>query len=176
MVEEPNFCMECGAKIEGDVQFCPSCGAELKKQAEVVAAAQAKPAKDLDGRRSLVLFLLAAYAIPVCIVSVVIVAMGGQMADIIWENADARQAMIDAGYATKQALIDALTLSGGLMLASGACVAVSFFMTLIRKMWILALILCVAGSILSYSSIIGLVIGLIVSYLVYTLKPTFIDS
>jgi len=122
------------------------------------------------------MFLLVAYALPVCLIAIALVAASGSIADTIWENADARQAMIDAGYATKQALIDALTLAGGMMLASGACVAASFFLTMIRKLWILALILCIVGSVLAYSSIIGLIVGLIVSYFVYTLKPTFADS
>jgi len=76
-------------------------------------------------------------------------------------------------YYTETEIRSAFVLVGYYLLSAGVVGAISLVFCATKRFWIIALITCVSASLIMFPTVIGLIIGLIVSYLLYTAKPAF---
>jgi len=162
------------------MQFCPQCG-------RVVSGSQAdmefkETEKKLDeaisyARRNWLIFLLAIYAIPVVIASIIALADASNISHSIWASTEFQKWMETHGRTYTQADIQNLiTTAASLELASGLCAGVSLVLVFMRKYWIIAVIACFAAAILCFWSLFGMLIGLLVGFMLVGAKDIFIDT
>jgi predicted nucleic acid-binding Zn ribbon protein len=171
------FCTGCGKPIEPDMQFCPQCGLVVSGSAtdeEFKEARKQFGLAILESRRIWLIFLLAIYAIPVIISAIWALADASNIANAVWES-DSFQKWIEAhGYSyTKADIQNYITYAAGMGLASGIFAAISLVCVYIRKYWIVAVIGCLMASVLCFWSFFGIIIGFLVTWMIFCSKEVF---
>ncbi len=179
-MDESKFCTGCGHAVEPDMQFCPQCGKVISgSAAEASLKDQEKEINSLVlmARRNWLIFLLAIYAIPVIIISAIALFEASSMASAIWASDEFRDWMQSHGFDfTQQNIQNYLTYAAGLGLGSGISAMISLICVYMRKMWIIAVITCLAATILCFWSIIGIIIGFLVTWMIIGSRDIFEDS
>ena len=179
-MEQGKFCTGCGTAVEPGMQFCPQCGLVIKGSAADEEMQERYKQIDVAvsyARRNWLIFLLAVYAIPATIAGIIILVNAGATADSIWAS-DAFQEWIKSkGYNyTVDDIKNFITYAGAMELVSGLCAAASLACVCMRKYWIVAIITCLVASILCFWSIFGMIIGFIVTWMIFDSRDLFIDQ
>ncbi len=177
MPEENSFCTACGARIPPGTQFCPYCGADTKGEAQHPAGKKASDG--LDTVRVLILLygVVAAGFGALAILSglalseQMIQELIDQMKDV---NPDAASILEGLDVASMKM---SLFIEGGAILASGICALASSLLVKRKEKGSLAMILCVAASVLSIAlfplCIITVPVGLYMAYRVHQARDSF---
>ncbi len=177
MSTESKFCTGCGCNLEPGMQFCPQCGTVVAGSASEEQYRQQMSELDKvleQGRINWIVFALAIYAIPVTIAGVISLIDANATANLIWSNADFQRWIAEHSYdLTLDAVRTSILAAAGLSLASGLCALVSMICVLKRRMWKVAVAACLLASVLCFWSIFGLFIGLLVTWLVYSVRDSF---
>jgi predicted RNA-binding Zn-ribbon protein involved in translation (DUF1610 family) len=179
MVEEGKFCTGCGRALEPGMQFCPQCGkvvygsdaeAEYRKQASELEAFVK------ESRMNWVLFALAVYAIPATVAGLVALLDAGSTANLIWSNADFQNWVAQHDYdVTLDTVKGYVTAAAALGFLSGLCALASMLCVIKRRMWKVAVAACLLASLFCSWSIIGFFAGLMMTWMVFSLKEMFSD-
>ena len=179
------FCTHCGMRITKDTVFCPSCGAQVSWAGEGSPANNVnqyndRRARDMSGR-------LKGISILLVITAVIFVAMGIYYLASIDATIDAMKAdttswsnlvsmVEDYGY-DEAWLVDLLRTTllalGVTSLIAGIAAAVSAVCGFTKKYWFLGVLGCAIATIMTATTILGIIVGIIVTYLYYTTKPCF---
>lgn len=172
----PIYCSNCGAEMRYDMNFCPQCGAvkagsetEKKQIEEMNAMAR-------ESGFMWVKFLLIVYAIPVMVVAIIGLINAHSYADMLWHDANF-QNYITHSAALKnltQAGLESMLLRNAVMaLVSGACALAALVFVQLRKYWVVAFVCCIAATVFSVWSFIGIFVGIFVTWMVFDLKGFF---
>lgn len=168
---EPRICSACGNTVSPSDAFCPYCGSTL---GDAPPQTQQGTAPANDGHRVLIILLLGIYAVPTIVLSAMFLFSANSMADTIWNDSGFQDWIKSAGIDLTLGQIKSyIVMVGGLGLAGGLCAFLSMMFVILRKYWILAVVLCLAATLLSAWSIIGLIIGIIVTWMIYRSRPSF---
>ena len=160
-----NFCTGCGANIRSSDEFCPSCGLSLKEK----KAPAARQYEQKTYRLYIVAILGVIWAIyalfyGIDLISNIDQAMNNLTSNPYWDA-------ISDIY-TEDVLKSLMITLAYLMIASGILAAITAVFCILKKMYIVALIACILGSILSLIFIVGIV-GFICVYLITKSKWEF---
>ncbi len=172
-----NFCTACGRNLEPGMQFCPQCGqmvpgsdaeAELKSRASDIDAFMR------ESRLNWILFAVAMYAIPVTIFGLMALLDAGATADMVWSNSEFQNWLSTHGYSvTVDDVRTYLLVAAGTAFGSGLCALVSMACVIKRRMWKLAVVACFLAAVLCCWSIFGFFIGMMMTWLIYSVKDAF---
>ena len=176
------FCTHCGQRITKDTAFCPSCGAQVSEMMEAPAGYGSSPAVNTSALES----SLKTISIIMVISAVLLLAMGiyylatvdAQINQLtsssFWSSIV--DAYADLGY-TEDQIIEmmktSLIASGAVYTITGVCLAIASACGFTKKMYTVGLICCIIATVLSITSIIGLIIGIIVTIKYSKTKPVF---
>lgn len=169
------FCTRCGTKLRESAAFCPECGAPVAGGSVVQSVRNeindSCERKAMTERLMWVSIFLGIFVL----FSVVIGAYCAFDVDAIMEalksDPDVWSEVLT--QFTETQVRSSLVLVGYYVLLAGVVGAVSLVLCVTKRHWIVALVTCVAASIIMLPTVLGLMIGLIVSYLLYTAKPAF---
>lgn len=179
------FCTHCGQRITKETVYCPSCGTHVSDMGGEDAYGGQSPsyrnAYNVDMSPRLkglgILFIITAVifiGMGVYYYSMVDSIINEAMNDASWP--DLVKQIQDMGY-SEQWLIDTmkqyLTIFAVMMIISGAAVAVSAVCAFTKKMWALGLIGCVIATVMSSATFLGLIVGIIATYMYCTTKSCF---
>lgn len=178
MESNSKFCTQCGKAVSTEAQYCSECGTPIAgSRAEAERRQALKDYEDMmsENRRMWVMFLMIIYAIPAIIVGVYFVVNAAQFTDILFQNSDfiAWALTYDVTPAMTESMFNYL---GYLLIASGACVAIATLCVFKRRYWLVAVVLTLIGSLLFCGSIFGVLIGLMVTWMIYSMRDSFIDG
>lgn len=175
------FCTQCGARITKDTTFCPSCGAQVggepAPQANGYRGAPANYGPDRSGRLLFLSILCAItavffIAIAISVLTGIDSAMDQIMQDPSWT--DFVNAMKDAGYDNPEGFMrDILKFTGISFLVAGIAAAVPAVCGFIKKGRVFGIIGCVVVTVFTSTTLIGLVVGIIITVLYAGCKPAF---
>ena len=180
VMDESKYCTGCGKAIEPGMQFCPQCGLVVSGSAadEEFKEREKKIGEILlESRRNWLVFLLAIYAIPAIIASIISLVDAPSAAASIFQSDAFQTWLTDHGLHYTQADIQNFITTGAAMsLLSGICASVSLLCVYTRKRWIVAVITCFAAAILCFWSVFGIIIGFLVAWMVMGSKDIFLDQ
>jgi hypothetical protein len=159
-----NFCTGCGANIRSSDEFCPSCGLNLREK-------KAPAARQYE-QKTYRLYIVAALGLIWAIYALydginTISNIDRTMNDLV------NTPYWDLISGSTEDLIRTMMLTMGyIMIASAILAAITAVFCILKKMYIVALIACILGSILSLIFIVGF-IGLFCAYLITKSKWEF---
>ena len=179
-MEETKFCTGCGVKVEPGMQYCPQYGKVVKGSAadeEFQEQVSKFNEAMMVSRRNWLIFLLAIYAIPVIISTIISLVDANAIANSIWTSDSFQQWLTEHGYTYTQADVkNCITTAAGLGLVSGILAAVSCFCVAKRKYWVVAFVTCFISAAFCFWSIFGMIIGLLVGWLIVSSKDLFTED
>jgi len=169
------YCNECGNELQPDETFCPQCGAYYREEDEAKWEEKTQTAPPGDATPSLVMagVMLWAWAS----LSLFEGTMALVMPDYL---VSAAQSVVSdpttLGYASWDAYQQALEVSGLVYLISGVLAAASGTLSVLRRYWLPAVVLCVASAVVvlallyfgDFSSILLALCGCSVAYMLYS--------
>ena len=178
MSEDSKFCAGCGRTLEPGMQFCPQCGRVVAgSEADEEFKQRSAEIENIlkESRMNWLVFALAVYAIPATISTLIALVDAGAIANTIWSNDDFQNWIIHHGYTdlTVENVKNYILIVSGLGLASGLLALLSMFCVIKRKMWKVAVFACLAAAILCSWSLFGVFAGLLVTWLIYSVKDSF---
>lgn len=177
MEENKKICAECGAEVPADGDFCTRCGSKYSNspdQENMRSELRKMEEEAEESRINLVLILLVVYAIPATIFGLSSLIFSKQFADMVWSTESARQILIDGGV-TFDMLKDYLIATSILVLGGGVLTAASAVLTYKRKKWLIAFICCLTATIFGVTTLFALLVGILVSFMLYRCKNQFED-
>lgn len=174
------FCPSCGQRLERDDQFCPSCGASIN--ASPSAGGQIpyqSSTTDYHGRLLAISVIAAVTAVLLLISGIYAFGSADSVinqltSDPQWPSIQTQ--IIDRGMTVDQffdvirSTMNAIGIMFIIGALTGAVLAVCGFT---KKMYILGLIACILMTVMTASTILGLIVGIIITYLYTTTKPEF---
>ena len=176
MTEENNFCVVCGAMLPPGAEFCPACGSGVDGRSNPHAAeARAGYSGSQSGGINIGIFVLL-YGIIALIVGVY-----GTYIGLTFTEADYNQIaeMYESFGLALPAWSDSIPteylISGIMTVVSGALALLSYWFCRQGGPRTYAVVACLAASVLSYGffSFISIIVGLIVTFLLYRDKNMF---
>ncbi len=195
------FCTKCGASIPPDSQFCSECGNPVDRpdmmysQGSGYSGNSGYPGYSTDSygmsnlikaraerRLTFVNILLIGY-----VIMGILSAILGFSYDSILRVIESDPALIDMispeDYDMLVSLKDVMFVIGVVFLISALSVLVSLILSIMKRMHMAAVAACAIGSLVTVTMLLFgvmdgvflVLIGLAVTYLLYTTKPAFID-
>ncbi len=195
--KQKEFCTQCGASLEPDSTFCSECGNNVAEpdliynsgighvsNTDFVYGSNDIAKTRAESRMIWIYILMVGYLF----IGVMLASTGilyERIMDIIGSDPALIEIIESSGvsYEYMASQSDAMFKFGILVAVSVVLVMISFIMSIMKTKHNLAVILCAAGSIIligTYFSgmsdgiFLG-IIGLLVTYMLYTTKPAFID-
>lgn len=184
------FCTHCGAKLETGSAFCPECGNPVEGSdylyrsgpgsAEYVVGVQDAEKTKAGKRLTWIYFLMAAYVILGAIMAIICISFGA-LVEYVESDPDYIAMMAEYGLtaADMSVLVESMFVLGVMIAVSVALVATSLVLSVAKRKHTIAVILCLAGSVVpvfgGIDGIIILAVGLLVSHFLYKAKPAFKD-
>ena len=173
------FCIYCGAELSESDTFCTACGAEIPPEGSVPAPDTAQgPApthQRSGGNLGSLGTLMLLYGIVAMIIALMLLATYIAF-DTFWEMMEddpAYKPIIDS-YSKDDMKLGTL-LSGATFLGSSICALISGYLTNKRENYNMAFLTCILATALSFSMIITLIIGIIVTIKLSSGKSEFIS-
>lgn len=178
-MEHNRYCTECGYQLEPEMEFCPVCGRVVggsHAEEEMIARQEAALDRMNRAARSRLLACLLVYAIPAIVSGIVLMIDSVPIADGIWSDADFRQVLDDYGVsASRDEVLEGIRYAAKLIVISGACAAVCALLVHLGRFRVLATICCGAAALLCYWSVLGMIIGILVTWRVFRSSSLFTD-
>ena len=175
MDENSTFCTRCGRFLSPEAQFCSECGAPVPgSRADIERKQMVRDYEVMltESRRTWVMFLMIVYFVPAIVFGIHIAVNAPQFTDILFQNPDFI-AWAETYSIGPDAVESGLTGLGYIMTISGACVGIATACLALRRYWIVSVIMTLVGSILFCGSVFGILIGLMVTWMIYTMRDTF---
>lgn len=179
MVEEEQFCTKCGKKVPVGAQYCQQCG-------EPVAGSSAEQQRQKmyqeydemvkEGRMTWIMFLLIIYAVPALIMAIWVLCDTSALANSIWTNADFQTWFQEHTDVTLDTIKTYISTMGYMILISAVCACVSTICVIKRNWWMIAVVTCFIAAIFCIGSIFGMLIGILVGWMIYSARDSFIDQ
>jgi hypothetical protein len=196
--EENGFCISCGAILPSGAEFCPVCGHHIGGP---VMSGGSVPlskstAENAGGLITWAVLLMAIYAVLSVSIGLYSILEAGMMVDVLKEvlvdsGIDWVQFRASMGFVSDAEFVSFIVNSGAVSLASGAVIVVSCVLCALRRMYKIAVVLCVAGSAVLFAtaavgpaaqiagslatSSVMFIVGALVAYLIYKSEAAFKD-
>ncbi len=178
-MNDSKFCSGCGKTLEPGMQFCPQCGKVVSgSDADVNMKVQQEEFNSVmkEGHRMWLVLVLGVYAIPALVAGIIALADAGNLADAIWASSEFQSWLKTHGLTYTLADVkNYLTYAAYLTIASGGCALACMILVYLRKMWLIATILCFVAAFLCFWSVFGMLLGFIVGWTVFSSKYVFDD-
>lgn len=160
---QKRYCTACGAEVGPNDTFCPSCGASVTAQEQAANNPVANPNAGKNDNLTTIGVLIALWAAFSIIVGIWFIVSADAILDLIHQ----------AGVTYVDYTKDAIVLSGAIVLAGGITAAISAVCCLMRKLYPIALAMCIVSAITAFSGILTFIIGLLMAYFIYKNKWAF---
>ena len=162
-----NFCPSCGKELPSGATYCPQCGNSMGGPAADTGNEQFEKGKNLERAKIAGVLIL--------INGIILIALG------LWIYVDAAEIMRQAVDAYPELFVDldvgaitsVMESMGIAAVLFGIAGLVSAGLTFARKLWPVALVLCLLSALVGIFSLIGIVLGLIAFWLILKAKPVF---
>lgn len=169
----PLFCTQCGATLRENATFCQECGTPVSGMAAGgTQAYQGTGADKHKGRLLIVTGLLVVLAAFTLYFGAVLILDMNEIINEIMSNPETVPIMTQYGV-TEEMLREVMTVMGYLFIAVGILALIDAALTFTRRYWGVALALTVILTVIMFSSIIGLLFGILVFYFQYAAKSEF---
>ena len=180
------FCTHCGQRITKDTAFCPSCGMQVGEEPQPQNSNDRfnvyRPdgTRDMSGRLlflSIVFALSAAYFLYDGINTYINIesTLSQLMSSSFWP--DLVQMMSETAGYTEEQFIDMLRTTmkttAIMFIVGGAAMAIAAVCGFTKKLRVVGLICCIVATICTAITLLGLFVGLLLTYLYATTKPCF---
>lgn len=169
------FCSKCGAKLRESATFCPECGASVAGGSVVQSVRN--EIKDSYKKKAMTERLMW-ISIFIGVFVFFSVIMGAYCAfginaimETLRSNPDVWGEILT--YYTEAEIKNAFVFGGYYLLSAGIVGAISLILCITKRFWIIALITCLLASFIMLPTVLGFIIGLVVTYLLYTARPAF---
>jgi len=169
-MEDINFCPACGKNVSPETPYCPACGARLNDPISEKRETEAEKKMGAD-RITIAAVLMLAYSIPLILVGIFFYVSAGNLSSEIFS--DPSLAAMLAPYYTEASFTSFIELMGILSIIAGSIGVAAAVISLMRKFWALAIILCILSALIGGLTLFGLILGLIAFWMLYRAKPVF---
>ena len=178
------YCTECGRPLAPEDKFCPGCGATVQEwddYAPQTAQAEKREAvRQSSGSLMPIMILTAIWGIFALAIGAYLYLEAGSLLEMVkeelmnqeYEGQTMWEYILSQGV-TEQDLKDSFVLMGATMAVSGAAALGAAVLMGIRRYYILALILVIISAVAAFTSIIPLIVGLLMAYLLSKRKYEF---
>ena len=176
------FCTHCGHRITKDTVYCPECGAQVAAMTEGPVG-NSNPSMTRTVELESVLRTISIVMVGTAIILLIwgiydLVTVDAQIAELkdgpFWDwLVDLYK---DLGYTeseTEDVMRMSMISSAVIYIIAGTCLAIASFCGFKRKMWVLGLVCCIIATMLTFTSIIGAIVGIIVIIQYHKAKPLF---
>lgn len=159
------------------MQFCPQCGRVVSGSVtELQLNEEQREVKEslVHSRRTLILFLLAIYSFPVTITSIFVLLDCSSVSSMIWSSSEVQDWLIThkLNY-TLEGIQNYVTYAAICSLLSGILALISLLLVYFRKYWVGAVITCFLAAIFWFWSVIGMIVGFLVAWVILDSKSIF---
>ena len=175
------FCTHCGQRITKDTVYCPECGSQVAAMTEGprYSAPQMRRTADLESTLKTISIVMAVTAVILLIWGIYdLITVDAQIADL--KNSPYWDWMVDLykelGYTESETeeVIRMSTISSAIVyVLSGISLGIASVCGFKRKMWTLGFVCCIIATFLTCTSIIGAIVGIIVTIQYHKTKPLF---
>jgi predicted nucleic acid-binding Zn ribbon protein len=173
--ESMEFCSKCGAKLRDSAVFCPECGAPIAGGSVVQSVRNeindSYKKKAMTERLMWISIFLGVFVFFSVIMGAYCALDVNAIIDALKSDPEVWAEVLT--YYTEAEIRSAFVFGGYYLLSAGIVGAISLVFCIIKKFWIIALIMCLLASLIMLPTVLGFVIGLVVTYLLYTAKPAF---
>ena len=178
------FCTHCGQRLSKDTAFCPSCGTQVSDMGGEPTYSnnndyRSRPV-DLSPRLKFLAILFTITAV-YYIISGLINLMSVDSTIETYKSLGMWDTIVDyfnttmnmSEQETEDFMKTMILASAIANIVMGALVGVAAYCSFAKKKWTIGLVCCIIATIISSMSIIGLIVGIIVTYLYSTTRPCF---
>ena len=170
MSTDINFCPACGRNLPAEAPYCPMCGMRLNDPTAEMRE-RSREVRNRD-RTNIAVALLLIYSVPAVLFGALVYLNAYELSELIFDSMSDMYGSLLAGY-TVESMASELEFQMMLTVIGGLIGAVSAVFAIMRKYWIVTVILCIASAALGFSMILGLIIGIIAFWLLYQSRPAF---
>ena len=182
--ETGNFCPYCGARIPANTQFCTSCGASLNTAPErnvgysgtYSNTAPYDTPKKGSGEHGTRLIVVSVFAVILALIGLYIGLTSIVNVDAVINSIDWSTIELPEGTTVKELkdmMAGLLVIIGWLFLISGITGVVGAVCGFTKKLYALGLICYIVATVVTAITVIGLIIGIILTVLYSTSKTEF---
>jgi hypothetical protein len=183
--EYEGFCPHCGAKLRKGTAYCQDCGsvvnaAEATQSQNTQYQNNSNSGKDLSGRLTLVTVLLGLYTALVIVMGISVIVSTDSIMNALTTSADwpsiVQQFRDLYGWDEAQTIDmfrSTLGWLGYYMIGAGVVGIIGCVCGIMKKFWALGLIMYIIATVMMAMTIIGLIVGVLVTYYYSTTKPVF---
>lgn len=171
--ENKAFCTQCGAILPEGAQYCPKCSAQCNTDSpnnEVKAHLDAVAESRLSTTQTFVLIYVVIAALWGIIMLITAVSLTSEMWDEVVRTVEAQGTEMPWTLDTFKTYV---YIIGVCELVSAAFAFISYYNIKRRSNYTFALVACLIAAVTSASGIITLIIGLYMTYRIYTSKQCF---
>jgi hypothetical protein len=171
--EIPLFCTQCGATLKESATFCQECGTPVS--GTVAGGTQVYRGKGTDnnnGKLLVVTGLLVILAVLMFFFGALVLLDIDGMVNEFMSDPENVQLMIEYGI-TEELFKAMMEITGYMFVAVGVLALIDAALTFAKRFWGLALALSIILTVVTFVSMIGLLVGIMVIYFQYTAKSEF---
>lgn len=180
MTEENRFCVRCGARLPEGAEFCPECGASVGGGGNPYVSQQPYQPRQSTAMPRMTTYILI-YGVLAVIFGLISLYTGATLNEADWNSMiDMYEEMGFAGVlpAWDDFFRTQMLVAGACMVLSGACAFAGYWFCRQRGPRMYVVVACAVASVLTLgmmdvTSVILLIVGLFVTYMVYTDKTGF---
>jgi hypothetical protein len=173
-MEDLNFCPVCGKNVPPGTTYCPACGCRLGDPASEMREEVAEKRMGVE-RITIATVLILIYSIPMVLLGIWIFISAGSASNIIFNDPDFAwyaDQLISYGY-TASSLTSLIEAVGLMAIVAGSVGVAAAVLALTRRLWIIAMMLCMLSALIGTVTIFGLILGLIAFWMLYRARPAF---
>lgn len=168
MTEDNNFCTRCGHSLSGMDKFCPECGFRVPGRNPEQEAKEIEALDNaLDTRVKWAGYLMLAYSIPFLIMGIWVLVDQSYIIDTLWGYYQ------DYAGVTEAELEEFVRYAGYMYIVSSVAGIASAVFCIKKKMFWIALVLCMVSMLTGVAGFLSLFMGLIALWIILTSKPVF---
>jgi len=167
MEDKYNFCVKCGRELPDDAEFCPECGAVIGGNHEHRDFSHQMSASISDGNGTMMTVLIFVYVLFAFYMAYEFFFIGLNPEWVIENTAQMYESFPELEAAVLSLNPEVLTYMGfalgGLYAASGVMAAITGILWSTKSRFKVAYYSCLAASVLSFATVITVVVGIVIS-------------
>ncbi|MDR0334705.1 MAG: zinc ribbon domain-containing protein [Methanomassiliicoccaceae archaeon] len=168
IMDDLNFCPVCGKNLDPGTAYCPACGARLNDP-EPERREKAAAERTGGGNTNMAMILLSVTAAILFAFGLIYLSAAGLAEEMFSMYPSLEE------YYTVEAMRSMIRMFGIILIIGAAMCVVSAILTFKRRLWVLALILCIAAALFGVLSTFGVIAGIIAIFFLYKARPAFRD-
>jgi hypothetical protein len=177
-MEDIDFCPACGKNVEPGTPYCPACGARLNdpvtEKREMTQKDQAENKMGSD-RIIIAAVLILGYSVFSLFLGAYLFADAENLVHWIFTDPAFASYVADLaalGYGEER-MLSLLEITAILMIISGGAGVVAAVLALMKKFWVLTIILCIMSALIGIVTLFGLILGIIAFWMLYKARSVF---